>query len=463
MSDNTHLEDDDQRKQHALCCDSNEVANIIACLCELKNTIACVLECFDDHSSSTKERIILCILLDEIRRIEAKLDNPLFGLNEIKKEIIDINNIITNSTFGLKEIKNEIIDINNVLTNDFFGLNEIKNEIIEINDLLNNATFGIPELKNEIRVIENRTGRTVRLLTNEVFGLNEIKNEIRGIENQTILLTNNIFGLNEIKAEVREIENRTGRTMRLLTNEVFGLNEIKNEIRGIENQTILLTNDIFGLNEIKSEVRALNHPLTCENDSIRICGCEVGGSVIHDISTDTNSILVQIPQGSAYSQIGRLFSASVFPIFTNSNTQGVLLIVNSPASNRVLYLQRIFGGSSLLPSNQPLRYESSAGILIYTDPTFSIDSSTSVPVINLNAGSSETTAMTVTQNLTSGTVSGNLAGLFIQTNGLFALDFDGQIIIPPGHSLAIDVRNVISTAQDSANILLTAVWYELDA
>ena len=495
MSDNTHLEDDDQRKQNTLCCDPNEVANIIACLCELKNTIACVLECFDDHSSSTKERIILCILLDEIRRIEAKLDNPLFGLNEIKKEIIDINNIITNSTFGLKEIKNEIIDINNTLTNDFFGLNEIKHEIIEINDLLNNATFGIPELKNEIRVIENRTGRTVRLLTNEVFGLNEIKNEIRGIENQTILLTNGIFGLNEIKSEVREIENRTGRTIRLLTNEVFGLNEIKNEIRGIENQTILLTNGIFGLNEIKSEVReienrtgrtirlltnevfglneikneirgiendvrALNRPLTCATDSIRICGCEVGGSAIHDIETDTNSILIQIPQGSAYSQIGRLFTATTFVGVSSPTVVNVLDIVNPPDSGRVLYLNRLYGGTTLVPANQPLSYQSSLGVFLQIDA--SIAPGTPITPRNLNAGSSETSAMDVSQSTTANPPA-ETAGIFAQVGGLFSLDFNGQIIIPPGHTLAIFARNFVTVPANTLNFAINAVWYELDA
>ena len=198
--------DNDRKKSHVLCCDQNEIATIVACLCELKNTIDCVLECTHDHSSGIKERIILCKLLDEIRRIEAKLDNPLFGLNEIKHEIIDINNIITNSTFGLREIKNEVRDIDNLLTNQFFGLNEIKNEVITINDLLNNTAFGIPEIKNEIRIIENRTARTNNLLTNQIFGLNEIKNEIRGIENQTLLLANDTFGLNEIKNEIRSIE-----------------------------------------------------------------------------------------------------------------------------------------------------------------------------------------------------------------------------------------------------------------
>ena len=206
--DDDSREHNERKKNSVLCCDEQEVAKIIACLCELKHTIECVIECTHDHSSANKERIILCILLDEIRRIEAKLDNPLFGLKEIKHEIIEINNIITNSTFGLREIKNEVQDVESLLTNQFFGLNEIKNEIITINDLLNNTSFGIPELKNEIRIIENSTALTNNLLTNQIFGLNEIKNEIRLIENQSALLTNTVFGLNEIKNEIKGIENK---------------------------------------------------------------------------------------------------------------------------------------------------------------------------------------------------------------------------------------------------------------
>ncbi|MGI6092781.1 MAG: hypothetical protein GX348_05740 [Veillonellaceae bacterium] len=185
--DNTR---EDERKKFSPCCDPKEVADIITCLSELKDTIDCVLECTNDHSSGIKDRIILCKLLDEIRKIEAKLDNPKFGLKEIKEEIIEINDIVSNSVFGLKEIKNEVRDIEELLSNEVFGLNEIKNEIIEINDLLNNATFGIPELKNEIRIIENNTGLTNNLLTNEIFGLNEIKTEVRSIENMVAEIGN---------------------------------------------------------------------------------------------------------------------------------------------------------------------------------------------------------------------------------------------------------------------------------
>lgn len=389
MSDNTGHYADEQRK-NILCCNPNEVATIVTCLSELKNLIACVVDCTDDHSSGIKERIILCKLLDEIRQIEAKLDNPMFGLKEIKNEIIEINDVVSNSVFGLREVKNEIIDINNILTNEFFGLNEIKSEIIDINDLLNNATFGIPELKNEIRVIENRTGRTIRLLTNDIFGLNEIKNEIRGIEN---------------------------------------------------------------------DVRALNRPLDCAIDSVRICGCEVGDSTIRGIQTDTNSVLIDIPQSSAYSQIGRVFDADISVGVSSTSVVNVLDIVNPADSERVLYLDRLYGGTTLSPSNQPLSYESSIAIFLQNDAQIE-EGETIIPK-NLNAASSETSAMDVSRR-TAANPPSITAGNFIQIGGLFTLNFNGQIIIPPGHSLSIFARNFIALPSNTLNIVLSAVWYELD-
>jgi len=220
MDDDFILKIEDSRfKDIKCCCDPDEVKDIIACLCEFKQTIECVLDCFKDHSSCTKERIILCILLGEIRAIEDKLDNPKFGLKEIKNEIKDIEEKLDNPKFGLKEIKNEIRGIENIVA----GINQnvILNDVILI------------DIKNEIRFIENQVTIINNTVNNNVFGLNEIKNEIRFIENQVTIINNTVnnpfFGLNEIKNEIIEI-NET------LNNDVFGLNEIKNEIRGIENR-----------------------------------------------------------------------------------------------------------------------------------------------------------------------------------------------------------------------------------
>lgn len=471
---------DDRKKKHTvLCCDPNEVAKIVTCLSELKDTIDCVLDCTHDHSSGIKERIILCKLLDEIRQIENKLDNPLFGLNEIKSEIIDINDIITNSTFGLKEIKNEVRDIESLLNNQFFGLNEIKNEIITINDLLNNATFGIPELKNEIRIIENSTTTTNNLLTNEIFGLNEIKNEIRGIENtlgdlpntniniNTInntvniindTLNNSIFGLNEIKNEIRNIENQTV----LLTNDIFGLNEIKNEIRFIENQSGLLTNELFGLNEIKNEIRGIenmlaggpNRFLSCNTDSVSICGLGVD-NIIRPIKTDVNNVLATLPSASTHSQIGQLYSLPV--IFSVPTT--VLGILFSNPSTRTMYLDRIMGGARALPVNQPRSYIENTGITILKNVTV-LDPGTPLFPTNLNTAFTDTPSVVVTES--PGVGGGITIFRAIQLGEYASVDFDGRIVVAPNTNILIFFAfDVPPAGFGSAGYRGTITWYEL--
>lgn len=379
----------DELRLSKKCCDPKEVADIVTCLGELKQIIACVLECLDDKSSSTKERIILCVLLDEIRKIEAKLDNPKFGLKEIKEEIIEINEIVSNSVFGLKEIKNEVRDIENLLGNEFFGLNEIKNEIIELNDLLNNTTFGIPEIKNEIRFIENQTTITNNILTNQVFGLNEIKNEIRGIEN------------------------------------------------------------------------GLNRSLSCENDSVRICGEGIDG-ITRTIRTDQHNVLTALPSASTQSQIGRLFSVAAQDVLFNTAFRNSFSILfdNPPGSGRIMYLDSLFGGTSLEPPNQPLNYESTIGITLVRDATITgnlVDAET-----NLNFGFPDDSVIRVFVTPTSPNFGGQMVAATREVTGHFFLDFAGRIIIPPGHriSLVLNVRTIIETTNVFAAFTIT--WYELD-
>lgn len=411
MDDNAR-NDNERKKKLALCCDRNEVVNIIACLCELRNTIACVLECTDDHSCDIKERIILCKILDEIRQIEAKLDNPLFGLNEIKHEIIDINNIITNSTFGLREIKNEVRDIEGLLNNQFFGLNEIKNEIITINDLLNNTTFGIPEIKNEIRIIENSTNTTNNLLTNQVFGLNEIKREIRLIENQTILLTN----------------------------EIFGLNEIKNEIRGIENYLMTGTP---------------NYSLSCSNDSVLICGRGVD-NVVRTIKTDAHNVTATLPSASTHSQTGQLFSLTT-SLFVQDTSANFLFLFSNP-STKTMYLDKIMVGSKVIPTDTLRNYVESIRIRIIKN---SLIANLGTPLFptNLNAGFPDTPSIVVTQNPSSG---GGILIFDTRVLGDYtSIDFDGRIVVPPNTNIIINFILVQPPTGLSVDLSLATTWYEL--
>lgn len=65
-----------------------------------------------DHIKSYIEHGVKKIIF-YLEKILRKLDDPRFGLKEIKKEIIDIEKKLDNPWFGLKEIKKEIKDIEN--------------------------------------------------------------------------------------------------------------------------------------------------------------------------------------------------------------------------------------------------------------------------------------------------------------------------------------------------------------
>lgn len=255
----------DDRK-HGCGCDSIPPQDIIACLCELKHTIERIQDCVGKHFHS-KDRIVVCVILEEIRQIEKILTNNIFGLPEIKNEIRAIENAIQNPASGLNEIKNEIRSIENIITNTIFGLPEIKNEIRAIENAIQNPASGLNEIKNEIRNIEN-------VLSSLNITVN-IPNEIIGGIND--IINNPAFGLNEIKTEIRTIENA-------IFSPDFGLNEIKNEIKGIENTLAnfnfnisfnitfpdeiingindVINNEIFGLNEIKNEIRFIENAVT---------------------------------------------------------------------------------------------------------------------------------------------------------------------------------------------------------
>lgn len=244
------------------------------------------------------DQSILRAIQQEIRRIECKLDNPRTGLAEIKAEVaaiecaikdLDMHEILRklkaldeqledileatddvldkldNPHFGLEEIKREIEAIEQAvaclnLTPVLGLLNQIKQEVHEIECKLDSPEFGLREIKDEVRAIEEA-------IADQKHGLPEVLEELTAIEG---LLDNPEFGLEEIKREVAAIECRLDNlnTQQLLSllaavkgialciqqkleNPEFGLEEIKNEVRGIEET---LCDPHFGLREIKEEI-----------------------------------------------------------------------------------------------------------------------------------------------------------------------------------------------------------------
>ena len=310
-------------------CNSVETRDIIACLCELKHTIERIQDCVGKHCHS-KDQIVVCIILEEIKRIENILNNTIFGLPEIKNEIRAIENAIQNPASGLNEIKNEVRNIENILSNLNITIN-IPNEIVGgINDIINNPVFGLNEIKSEIRIIENA-------VLSPDFGLNEIKNEIKGIENTLanfdFNITFNITFPDEIINGINDVIN----------NEIFGLNEIKNEIRVIENavtppRTLTTGPVIAAVNANNLRVKVLNNTQANQTVIIRVFNLEECPKCNNEVF---NNALGPIPPSCAL-ETGN--------IDLNPPGQGAINEYEVEVSNLV---PGIYVWSSASPSNEP--------------------------------------------------------------------------------------------------------------
>jgi len=504
-------------------CDQNEVSTIIACLNELKQKVACILKCQDEHSSNIKERIIFCILLEEIRKIEQKLDTPCFSLTEIKSEMIDINETVNHSLFGLQEIKNEVRNVEESLINKLFCRSDLENGITKLSEIVSNSTYGIPVINNEVRFIENTVISIDKAIHSPYFGLNEINNKVRFLETNVINIDKAIhtpgFALKEINNEVRFIENSIISINQAIHGQCFGINEMKNEffdmneiVAGIHNMlseqwnccnslkhditdidtmitTInstvnsqftglneikqeiidisgLLTDKDCGYSELKNELKSIentlsvikaNRPLSCNTDSVSICGKGVDNK-ISTVTTDTHSVLTTLPGASAFSQIGRLYSVATDFVLNVNNCNSVIGITNPITSNRTMYLERIIAGDILSPINQLLSYDSGIRMKIVSNP--SIVESRLIEKSNLNLGyrtNSQIQACRISA-FSGGTEIVRTANVA----GHISIEFNGQIIVPPGHSIAIIISNELSLPGRTIIGDITIIWYELN-
>ena len=107
----------------------------------------------------------------ELKEIQAEIESPSYGLQEIKTEVAHIENLLTDPSYGLFEIKTEVTHIENLLTDPSYGLFVIKTEVTHIENLLTDPSYGLFEIKTEVAHIEN-------LLRDPSYGLFEIKTEL---------------------------------------------------------------------------------------------------------------------------------------------------------------------------------------------------------------------------------------------------------------------------------------------
>lgn len=199
--------------------------------------------------------------------------------------------------------------------------------------------------------------------------------------------------------------------------------------------------------------------LSCETDSILTCGKGVDG-VTRAIRTDVNNILATLPSAGTHSQIGRLFSIVDNGTVNANFPSGYIIITNPSDSGRIMYLDSVIGGGRLTPTGQELNYKGALGIEIADVPVFEITEDLSIH--NLNFGFPSNSAMMAGFNLTR--PGGSVVFNMIQIVNPFRLNFEGKIIVPPGNTIAIGVKNYgLSLADpDSVFYEITVIWYELD-
>ncbi|HWR43391.1 hypothetical protein [Sporomusa sp.] len=169
-----------------------------------------------------------------------------------------------------------------------------------------------------------------------------------------------------------------------------------------------------------------------------------------------NNVLATLPSASTQSQIGRMFS-NVLDTRLLSGDSSSIVIANPIGSGRIMYLDSVFGGCRLDPVNQALSYESTTEVRIASDPTPSAGSFAS----NLNFGFPDNSAMIVAHIFES--IGGFIVAGTTQVIGHFSLDFAGKIIIPPDHSLGVEVTvpGILSEG-NAVQVRITVTWYELD-
>ncbi|RAI99165.1 hypothetical protein DET54_103304 [Paenibacillus pabuli] len=175
----------------------------------------------------------------------------------------------------------------------------------------------------------------------------------------------------------------------------------------------------------------------------------------------TNSHVFNQSNGPLYTQLTNTFSApgiestpeggaaaagSSFTLTTGSVSVGaglnlLLQVVNATGSGRTLYVSRISGGTT-----------AAATLTVYSGGT--ITGATTTTPVNTLLGNANASVMTTRQN--TGTLTGTFTSLVSipLTAGIYMLNLNGSIIVPPGQTLTISV----GTGSQTAAINLS--WWE---
>lgn len=201
-----------------------------------------------------------------------------------------------------------------------------------------------------------------------------------------------------------------------------------------------------------------NRTFSCATGSVLTCGQGIDG-ITRALRTDVSNMLAILPGASIQSQIGRTFGAALSFLPGAADRARIIIIVNPLGSGRVLYLNSVFGGSALSPGNQPLSHESAVTIQVVRDVPIT---GLAFAPLNYNLGFPNKSAMNA---FVSTAAAGAILAGTKQIFGHFSLEFTGEIVVPPGHNIGVQIfADGLSEGSPSiVDVQLTVNWYELDA
>jgi hypothetical protein len=189
--------------------------------------------------------------------------------------------------------------------------------------------------------------------------------------------------------------------------------------------------------------------LSCDTDSVRTCGQGIDGNirVFQQDIFGSSSIL---PNSSAYSQIGRLFS--IADGITLPDTSVIYTFENPPTNNRTMYLVNVAGGIRRFQESVLLTMD----VEIYK--TTVLEVARELTPINRNLGSTVVSTLNVSE-ASDVEISTEYLSRTTHPSGEFSLDFYGNIIVPPGNTLAVEIRRIFETG--SGSHFNTITWFEI--
>lgn len=175
--------------------------------------------------------------------------------------------------------------------------------------------------------------------------------------------------------------------------------------------------------------------------------------VIRTTLQDIHGTTSIIPNASAYAQAGLLFGTNQEDLISPGNQQFVLAFHNP--GPKTMYLNTVSGGVQLPPALLRGYHET----IHVTVSSGSVIGGAQVNSVNYKIGSPVTSTIQVTLNPT--IQSENRLSITRLPTGEFWLDFNGQIIVPPGSTLIVKLEG--NLGEGVGNISYTVTWYELAA